>query len=310
MVATMKNDDRVAPDTETVSAGGGFVLHSVQEEDDPVIDRCGEMLSEEFTPDELPDPGSVREAVRGNLQSGATDRYIFEALLDGGGRVHGFVKGLYRPLDDGAGGFRRDGVAMVGYIMMQRESRGNLALTRSLFRRFREKSEEAARQLGGALRYFAGEAVPAVEPMLNWLGLRRCYIEREERLVEEFRYFQPPLRWDPESGCPLHDAGAAAEHFMIGAVEEGMDRLSAVELMAAVRCFHYYVYEKFWPMGAFRNSGAFQRSRKMVRVLEEVMERQLAQVESVFLVSKSQRRRMEREGVRVIGHDEADLRGE
>jgi hypothetical protein len=255
----------------------------------------------------LPDPASVRDAVRGNLNPASRDRYIFEAILDSTGTVHGFVKGLYCALDVNSGSNIHHGIAMVGYIMMRRESRGSLPLIRSLFLRFQDRAEEAARELGGTLLYFAGEAVPEVEPLLNRFGLSRCYLEMGPGQFEEFKYFQPPLRWDPDTGHPLPGAQAAPEHFMIGTTS-GIQRLSRTDLLAAVRAFHYYVDGKFWPQCAFSSESAFRTSRGIAQALAEQMSRQFGCSDAAVLLTRKQRHQLESAGVTIVGHIEADLR--
>jgi hypothetical protein len=285
-----------------------YYVKSVEDPNDPAIREVMKILASEFATEELPETDTLQMAIQmalaGNKNPDRNDYYMFELLTDGEGKPLGAALGLYAPLYDKKGNKTGKGAAMTGYIVVRKEHRGAFTSMEPFRRLVRDSTREAGRR-GEKLDMITGECVTAVEIGMNRYGGYRCYLELQDGSLEELKYYQPPLTWNPETGEPTADSGIAAEHFMIGKTD-GTGEVSKEDAMSSIRAFHDYVYAKFWPREMFASDTAFKKSRDYVARLQEKIEKQLERAKTIRLISKTERKKLIKNGTAVTEHTEAD----
>jgi GNAT superfamily N-acetyltransferase len=174
--------------------------------------------------------------------------YRIHAAKDEEGKVVAAIAGGVDKLDG------KRAVYMVGYMNTDpvHQLKG---LARKLFQLAVEQAQIDAKAGGRRLAAISAEATSSSEAFWNSVGLNRVYVGAGVKVDEysELPYVQPALDFDTSTGLPVEGAGEAAEHLMLGFVENEADKELVSLVVDAI-----YRWSHLWPAEDFESMEAHQ----------------------------------------------------
>lgn len=283
--------------------GEKFYLETIRDPEDPRLEQVHGLLTKTFNPEEISPPEEQAAAVRENQNPERTKDHLLQVITDEDGKVTGFIEAQHQAATNMDGTKTNDSIVMVGYVITDPTMRGK-GIGKELYAKLFEDADRVAKANGRRVRYVAGEAVQAVEPVLNKFGRGRIYYEKDG-VLKEFEYIQPPLEWNPATGEIAEEAGFAPEHFMIGETGDASD-LTPKEVLSCVRSFYDYLFFDVYEESDFQSPEAYQNARGIVEGQLKKFEDQLAGVTSLSLIPGNERRMLKKTGKIFDEHTDAD----
>jgi len=271
--------------------GEEYTVRSVEDSNDPVVEKIHAFLTDAFGEDEVEPLSWVRHSIEHRLS-------FYDLVETKTGEVASLGSTQYLELENGDSPSPPESMLYVAFILSKPEFRGK-GLATELYRAFYRRALQEAERRGQTLRAVVGEAetgqdrvravigeaVSSVEPFLNRMGRKRIYFEDERGNVREIPYTCPPVDINKDGEAlspPCH------EHLMVRLTNNAQE-LPTKDLIRMVRA----IYKEYIASPANYNSAeAFARSENLVMGFLDELEDALrpAKDGKVFLLNAEERR--------------------
>ncbi|MBP6865947.1 MAG: hypothetical protein KBC12_00155 [Candidatus Pacebacteria bacterium] len=301
----LRENSRVQRDNMTIDCqitsreGDIFSIKAIRSRDDSELGTLLALMDKHFKEDTLNSKEAFIQKMEGKTQFGKErPQYRCFHVKNNEGKMIGLRVSEQFPLFDAKGTETNENIFYAMYIAIDEEYR-SVGLAREMYISSLIDAIEQSEKRRQKLNYIVGECSPRTEELQNAVGLKRVYL-KSEGVLKELPYYQPPMKFDGQTGAPLSQE--AAEHIMLFKMD---GKLTKEELFLAIKSL-YIQYQNNYPREAFASDEAFEKHQEYFEKVYRELSDEIQNGEEMILLSKQEREDLIKKGSTVLNFEAAD----
>jgi len=294
--------DALQVDCEISLEKDTFTIKSIKSKNDPALEELLTLLDKHFKEDTLNSRDAFIAKLEGKTKFGKDrPQYRCFYVRNNEGKMIGLRIAEQFPLEDKEGNETDKNIFYAMYIAIDEEYR-TAGVARELYVSSLIDASQEAEKRNKKLDFIIAECSPRTERLQNVVGLKRVYFKKDGQLTE-FKYYQPPMKFDPATGEKL--SGEPAEHLMLCKMTG--QEISKEELFNSVRSL-YVQYQNGYPREAFENDQAFEKHQMHYQEIYKNISEMIEQGGELVMLTAEEREQEIEKGTSILNFEDADNR--